>query len=161
MLHLGLFLSSKHMESEFLGALYLSQSATESAEDPNGDLRKLMYSLVECFKALKEDVEHLKGERSASTRTHACAPQGGDVDSISDSDSDSSSWRCWKRDLGADLFISAFDEHLHHALRAELSTYHDGNGQQIKPLAERTDSPNIGRIECPTTSRRKWTSAKR
>ena len=33
----------------------------ETAEDPNGDLMKLMYSLVERFNALKEDVEHLKG----------------------------------------------------------------------------------------------------
>ena len=39
----------------------------EGAEDPNGDLRKLMYSLVERFDALQEDVEHLKGEKSAST----------------------------------------------------------------------------------------------
>ena len=89
MLHFSLFLSSKHMQVRFLGALYdLSQSAMESAEDPNGDLRKLMYSLVEHFDTLKEDVEHLKGEKSASTSTHARGPQGGDVDSVSDSESD-------------------------------------------------------------------------
>ena len=70
----------------------------EGAEDPNGDLRKLMYSLVERFDALQEDVEHLKGEKSASTSTHARAPHGGDVDSGSDSESDSSSRRRWKKE---------------------------------------------------------------
>ena len=110
----------------------------EGTEDPNGDLRKLMYSLVERFDTLQEDVEHLKGEKSASTSTCARAPQGGDVDSGSDSESDSSSWRRWKRDLGADLFLSAIDEHLDHALGLELPTRHEGNGRQIKALAEKT-----------------------
>ena len=50
-----------------------SQSAMESAEDPNGDLRKLIYSLVERFDALKEGVKHLKEEKSASTSTRARA----------------------------------------------------------------------------------------
>ena len=45
----------------------------ESAEDPNGDLRKLIYSLVERFDALKEGVKHLKEEKSASTSTRARA----------------------------------------------------------------------------------------
>ena len=60
--------------SVFLGALYNpSQSAKESPDDPNGDLRKLMYSLVEHFDTLKEDVEHLKGEKSAFTSMRARA----------------------------------------------------------------------------------------
>ena len=68
----------------------------ESAEDPNEDVRKLMYSLVECFDALKEDVEHLKGKKSASTSTRARPPR--DVESVSDSESDSSSRRRWKEE---------------------------------------------------------------
>ena len=126
----------------------------KSAEDPNRELRELMYSLVERFNVLKEDVEHLKGEKSVSTSTCARTPQGGDVDSVSDSESNSSSRRGWKTDLGADLFISAIDEHLEHALRVELPTHHDGNRRQIKALAERTDSPKNGWIECPMMSRR-------
>ena len=58
----------------------------EIPEDPNVDLRKLIYSLV----------EHLEGEKSASTSTRARAPQGRD--SISDSESDSSSRRRWKKE---------------------------------------------------------------
>ena len=59
-----------------------------------------MYSLVECFDALQEDVEHFKGEKSASTSTRAHVPQGRD--STSDSESDSSSRRHWKKDLVGD-----------------------------------------------------------
>ena len=74
----------------FLGALYnLSKFAIETVEDPNADLRKLMNSLVECFDALQEDVEHLKEEKSACTSTRVC------VDSASDSESDSSPCRHW------------------------------------------------------------------